>query len=497
MGWCFFVILKKYSKWLHSADISAIIEREYRKQRRSLAIDTKRKSKKSLGKLINIMILDFLMKYPEGLSEAEIINKIIEEYGLEEASYEERLKKEIDLTKEVSLKSGSDLRQTVRGQVRRALAALCNIGDYLDLEKEGVTGAVTFWKQYGVKVVDERQTDQIQHGKFYKLRSAENAANKYKLSDEELRTLMFHIRSNQFVNGAQTSGILEKLWQQGSYHFRKEIKSTFIGEDFLPVKDTDWDKEFIAEDYVMENVSLLLKVIQENTKKEKSRIEKPELAVEFEFYAYDEHLQLRPSEEILGKTRKRRVVTPLKVLQDDGRFYVYVAAENYRKEKEKPWTFWTYRVDLMCDMKIKKGENVYIPSEEQKQELRFGNIKKYLNMSFSSETEEIRFLFLRERITAIADGFGRKKANVKILRFHEEERKKGKAVVKLKEGEREVSVFSKEGKEWVFCKVNCTEFGFVNWVMQYLEYALVLEPQSVVDKIEEKIKGYDLHKRCT
>ena len=467
------------------------------------AIDTKRKeekhpikskSQKSLGKLINIMILDFLMEYPEGLTEAEITSKIIEEYGLEEVGYEERLDKKVVSGKKESEKSGSDIRQTIRGQVRRALEALCNIEEYLDIGKDGAAKAVNFMKQYGLEVVDTRKTDKIQHGKFYRLCLWENKTQKHKLTDEELRTLMFHIRGNQSVNGKQTSGILEKLWQQGSYDLRQEIKASFIGKDFLSVNDADWDKEFIAEDYVMENVSLLLKVIQENEKREKSRNEKPNLAIEFEFCAYDEHLQLCPSEEILGRTRKRRIVTPLKVFQDEGRFYVYVAAKNYNnKEKEKPWTFWTYRVDLMGDMKIKKGEKVYIPREEQKEELRFGNVKKYLNMSFSSEVQEFQFLFFRERITAIVDTFGRKKSDVKIIRFSDEERKRGKAVVKLKEGEREVPVFEQEGnerKEWVLCKVNCTEFGFVNWVMQYLDYAMVLEPQSVLKKIEDRIIKY-------
>lgn len=96
-------------------------------------------------------------------------------------------------------------------------------------------------------------------------------------------------------------------------------------------------------------------------------------------------------------------------------------------------------------------------------------------MSFSSETEEIQFLFLRERITAIVDSFGRKKTDVKITGFQEAERKRGKAMVKLKEGEREIAVFDEEGKERVLCKVNCTEFGFLNWVMQYTDFALVLQ----------------------
>ena len=43
------------------------------------------------------MVLDLLLEYPEGLSEAEIINKIIEEYGLEEAAYEEPLEKFLPL----------------------------------------------------------------------------------------------------------------------------------------------------------------------------------------------------------------------------------------------------------------------------------------------------------------------------------------------------------------------------------------------------------------
>ena len=103
----------------------------------------------------------------------------------------------------------------------------------------------------------------------------------------------------------------------------------------------------------MENVSLLLQVIQENYRRERSGKEPPEHMVEFEFYAYDEHLQLRPSEEILEKKGKRRIVTPLKVFQDMGRFFVYVATENARKEEVRPWIFLTYRVDLMRDMEIK------------------------------------------------------------------------------------------------------------------------------------------------
>lgn len=77
---------------------------------------------------------------------------------------------------------------------------------------------------------------------------------------------------------------------------------------------------------------------------------------------------------------------------------------------------------------------------------------------------------------------------MKISRFHKEERMKGLAVVKLKEGTREIAVFDEEGKERVLCKVQCTAFGFLNWVMQYGDYALVLEPQSIVEQIKQKIK---------
>ena len=89
------------------------------------------------------MVLDLLIEYREGLSVAELTNKIIEEYGLEEAAYEETL--------------GKDVRQTVRGQVRRVLEALTEIGEYLDLEKEGCGKNTTFWKQYGVELVDKRE----------------------------------------------------------------------------------------------------------------------------------------------------------------------------------------------------------------------------------------------------------------------------------------------------------------------------------------------------
>ena len=280
--------------------------------------------------------------------------------------------------------------------------------------------------------------------------------------------------------------------EQGSYGFRQEMKSSFVGEDFLSVKDSQWDSEFLSQDYVMENVSLLLQVIQENYRREKSKKETPEYVVEFGFYAYDERLCLRPSEEILEKNVKRRIVTPLKVFQDMGRFYVYVAARNTRIKNEESWIFLTYRVDLMCNLVIKNRkearEPVYVPSLEQREELRYGNIKKYLNMSFSSEIQEIQFLFFRERITAIVDSFGRKSSNVKISRFHKEERMKGLAVVKLKEGTREIAVFDEEGKERVLCKVQCTAFGFLNWVMQYGDYALVLEPQSIVEQIKKKIE---------
>ena len=438
----------------------------------------KGKKKKTLGKLISIMVLDLLIEYREGLSVAELTNKIIEEYGLEEAAYEETL--------------GKDVRQTVRGQVRRALEALTEIGEYLDLEKEGCGKNTIFWKKYGVELVEKRETDRVQYGKFYRLRSFAYATENGKLSDEELRILMFSIRGSQSFNGTQASQILRKLREQGSYGFRQEMKSSFVGEDFLSVKDSQWDSEFLSQDYVMENVSLLLQVIQENYRREKSKKETPEYVVEFGFYAYDERLCLRPSEEILEKNVKRRIVTPLKVFQDMGRFYVYVAARNTRIKNEESWIFLTYRVDLMCNLVIKNrkeaSEPVYVPSSEQREELRYGNIKKYLNMSFSSEIQEIQFLFLRERITAIVDSFGRKSSNVKISRFHKEERMKGLAVVKLKEGTREIAVFDEEGKERVLCKVQCTAFGFLNWVMQYGDYALVLEPQSIVEQIKKKIE---------
>lgn len=457
----------------------------------------KKESKKSLGKLINLMILDFLMEYPDGLSEAELIDNIIQEYGLEEVRYEKGLKKETTKVANPSLKSNSAIRQSIRGQVRRALEALTELDAYLDFSREGNTRSIRFGKKYGVEITDTRPTDKNRHRKFYRMHCFGQRNQTNTLSDEELRTLMFHVRGNQTINGTQARRILNKLLKQGSSAFRQEIKHSFVGEDFLSVNDSDWDNEFIAQDYVMKNVSLLQQVIQENYRKEKSTTETPDILISFEFHAYDETLELHPSEEILGKPKRRRIVTPLKIFQDNGRFYVYVSTPNY-KEKNKqiqPWLFFTYRIDLMRDMKItnqaEAKQETYIPTKEQREELRMGNIKKYLNMSFSSESRNIYFLFLRERITAIVDSFGRIKNNVKITRFSEEQRNAENIVIELEEGTHCISVWDKNNtpkKERVLCKVTCTEFGFVNWVMQYTDFALVLEPKSIVTEITKKIK---------
>ena len=173
--------------------------------------------------------------------------------------------------------------------------------------------------------------------------------------------------------------------------------------------------------------------------------------------------------------------------------------ENKNEEKnKKPWSFSTYRIDLMREL-VKRnieesGGKVYVPGKEQREELRMSNIKKYLNMSFSSETKEIQFLFLRERITVLMDTFGK---NITIKRFSKSEREEGKAVVKLKDGEeKEIFVFDvddddkeeQDKKERVLCKLDCTLFGFVNWAMQISDFIEVLEPQSVVDEIEKKVE---------
>ena len=116
----------------------------------------KKESKKSLGKLINLMILDFLMEYPDGLSEAELIDNIIQGYGLEEVRYEKGLKKETTEVATPSLKSNSAIRQSIRGQVRRALEALTELDAYLDFSREGNTRSIRFGKKYGVEITDTK-----------------------------------------------------------------------------------------------------------------------------------------------------------------------------------------------------------------------------------------------------------------------------------------------------------------------------------------------------
>lgn len=447
----------------------------------------KKETKKSLGKLINIMVWEYLSENRDGLSEAQLIDKIIEDYGLDEAASLEQRGIDTASKKSGNTKQDNPVRQSVRGQVRRALEALCSIEDYLDMEKDG---AASFKERYGVEIVDEDEDGKEKQRKLYKLHSTEGQ-DAHRLTDEELRILLFHIRVSQSITGKQATNMITKLMQYGSREFRDEIKLSFVGKDFLSGEDMKWDREFIEPDYVMKNMALLQNVINKNMEDEKNKKE-PELNIAFEFYAYDESLRLQPSEEILGTIKQRRVATPLKVFSDMGRVYAFVATENKNKEKkkEKPWIFLSYRVDLMRDMKKintkESGSKVYIPTKEQREELRIGNIKKYLNMSFSSEVEEIQFLFLRERITALVDSFGK---NIKITRFTEEERDAGKAVVKLKKGEKEISVFDENRIERVLCKVYCTRFGFVNWAMQYSDYAQVLEPKEVVEEIKDKIRN--------
>ena len=465
----------------------------------------KKESVKSLGKLINIMVWDDLCENMDGLSEAEIIDHLIENYELDGAANLERRGIETKSRKTGNSKQANPVRQSIRGQVRRTLEALSNIDAYLDIEGTGNTKAEIFRERYGVEIKDG---DEDEYGnekcrKIYKLFSTKGR-DAHKLTDNELRTLMFLVRVNQALSVEQTKAVITKLIQYGSKDFRKEMGFSFAAEDFHSGGGTAWDKELVAPNYVMKNVELLQDVINQNRVAENNR-KAPKLNVEFTFYAYDEKKRLRPSEEILGKAEFRRIVTPLKVFSDNGKLYVYVAwergkkKENKNEEKnKKPWSFSTYRIDLMREL-VKRnieesGGKVYVPGKEQREELRMSNIKKYLNMSFSSETKEIQFLFLRERITVLMDTFGK---NITIKRFSKSEREEGKAVVKLKDGEeKEIFVFDvddddkeeQDKKERVLCKLDCTLFGFLNWAMQISDFIEVLEPQSVVDEIEKKVE---------
>lgn len=477
-------------------------------------------SQKSLGKLVNIMVVEELRKekeiFPEAglfgdengeeesikgaLTEAEIVNRIIENYHLEQAELMED-------RKEQKGKKQNSRQQAIRGQVRRALEVLSNMEEYLDVSRDGDSAPNLLKKHYGVEVLETEKRK-----KYYRLGHV-NRPEHYRFEDKELRALMYITRGNPSISGEQAYNLIVKLWNHGTKAFQKEIKEQYIGADFRR-ENRDWENEFIHLDYVMDNVTLLLEVIQHNVQKKQNANQ----VVEFRFFAYDETLKLKSSETILGKEEKKRIATPLKVFQDQGRFYAFVATKNWnpKTQEEKPWIFLTYRVDLMVDLqkKTKKAgqEQVYIPTKEQKEELRWGNIKKYRNMSFSSEVKEITFLFPRERITRIVDDFGVNKRNVKIRRFTEEERKRGRAVVKYKDGdvqvEREVPVFYEEVTEkpkekeqngnqkkdtterieYVLCTLWCTEFGFIDWAMEYSEYATVLAPQTLVKKIQERVQ---------
>ena len=169
----------------------------------------------------------------DGLSEAEIIDHLIENYELDGAANLERRGIETKSLKTGNSKQANPVRQSIRGQVRRTLEALSNIDAYLDIEGTGNTKAEIFRERYGVEIKDG---DEDEYGnekckKIYKLLSTKGK-NAHKLTDNELRTLMFLVRVNQALSVEQTKAVITKLIQYGSEDFRKEMGFSFAGEDF-------------------------------------------------------------------------------------------------------------------------------------------------------------------------------------------------------------------------------------------------------------------------
>ena len=246
-------------------------------------------------------------------------------------------------------------------------------------------------------------------------------------TNEEMTAIINSLRTSKAVNGEQVKSLTKKLGRLMSKHYSEPRYKLEL-------------HEFTDSPQLAENIVLIQKAISEGRK------------ISFIFNYINRFGMLVPTRS------KRYSVSPHYIVSDKGKLYLYGGFDDN--------TLCDFRIDLMSDIHIQKRGGKAITSAEKHTirglpQIMDGEFKaNHLNMSYESAIM-VEFQWTKRQSKT-------KELNCTILynTFGDNFRINDDGIV----------------------KVRCSEFGMLIFAMQYSEYVTVLSPDSLCEKLADRVR---------
>lgn len=250
-------------------------------------------------------------------------------------------------------------------------------------------------------------------------------------TEEEITEIITALQMSKMTDNETAEKIIHKIKKElVSKHYKEFSCRIFNSEN------TDSEK-------LKENLTILQKAISLGKQ------------ISYMMNYYDCKKQLIP----IRSTKKN--ISPHYIVTNAGRFYLIGCFENGIKDEEKKLCI--IRIDLMSDITI---ENVAVTPKHHIRTLPQIIKNEFKSQHLSMSYDEPIYITIRitKRIgdninhTFIHDSFG------------------------------DDYTLLKSDSDGDIIKVRCSEFGVVNWALQYSDCVEVIEPEKIKDEIKKKIK---------
>lgn len=242
----------------------------------------------------------------------------------------------------------------------------------------------------------------------------------------ELRLLVDAVQSARFITQKKSRELIKKIEKLTSINQRKSLEKQIFVEDRLKCKN---EEIYYNIDKIHEAISMSKKI-------------------SFQYYQYDLN-----KEKKLKDSGRSYLISPYAMTWFDDHYYLVGNNSKYDNLSH-------YRVDRMCNISITE-ERIRDYSQVSEYKLYFNTAdysKKLYNM-FPGEIEKVKIKFKSHLINAILDRFGMD-------------------VIIIKEN---------EDAFYVITDLVVSE-GFLAWLFIFGEDAKVISPESLVDRIHNKVK---------
>ncbi len=247
-------------------------------------------------------------------------------------------------------------------------------------------------------------------------------------TNDEVTAIINALRMSKAVDRERAENIIKKL--------KKRLTSDLYREPVYKLNSC----EFTDSPMLSENLKIIQEAISDNKK------------IDFTFNYYGANGKLTPG--------KRHCVSPHYIVVNNGRFYLWCSFTKFEVS-------WVFRIDLMTDIEISMQNKAPVPADD----------KAYIRDLPPKMSEEFK---VKHLYMSYETPYTIKLKNTKTLSDGE--------LTYTYIHDTFGDFFQVIDKNEGIVQVRCSEFGIINFALEYSDCVEVLEPSAIREKIAERIK---------